>query len=303
MDNGWKKLHRQLASGRLLSHKAGVRHRLADGHRTAPHSHPNAIEIVFHPAGCGHTTTFPDKGTGERIDFAPGDAVLYAPNLLHDQVIDKGGEDWCVLATAPPGPRLRGCLRVPSISDTALCSEIESLARSLSAEPDAYHGAPDSEKNEAMSDAASVLLDLRTSAIVLHLLNLAIAADSVERRHSKQFSLRAMRQVEAAELYIQQHHDEIESLAEVARHVDLSHDHLRHVFRQVRGRSLVRYLNEIRIIRARTLLANTVLPIKEIAGLCGFCDEYYFSTQFRRFCFTTPGAYREQHRAQPPSVG
>ncbi|AHF90712.1 AraC family transcriptional regulator [Opitutaceae bacterium TAV5] len=296
MDNGWKKLHRHLASGHLLSYMVGMRHHLVDGHQTPRHLHPNAIEIVFHPTGCGHTTVFPKNRKPERVNFSAGDAIFYAPDLLHDQVVDDGGEDWCVLAAAPPGLRLNGCLHVPAIADTALCAEIETLARSLSTGPDAYHGVPDAGKPDGLPNAISVLLDLRTSAIMLHMIELAVAADSARARHGASFSLRAARQVEAAERYIQQHHDEIKSLSEVARHVGLSHDHLRHVFRKIRGRSLVRYLNEIRIARARTLLAHTMLPIKEIADLCGFCDEYYFSALFRRLCSIAPGAYREQHR-------
>ncbi|MDR1279453.1 MAG: helix-turn-helix domain-containing protein [Opitutaceae bacterium] len=302
MDNGWEKLHRHLASGRLLSHMSGVRHRLADGYLAGRHLHPNAIEIVFHPSGCGYTTVFPKDREPERVEFSAGDAILYAPDLPHEQLMDKGGEDWCVLAVSPPGLKLRGCLRVSAIADTALCAEIESQARSLSTGPDAYHGAPDMIKSNNMPDALSVLLDLRTSAIMLHLLELVAAAESAAARRGARFPLRAARQVEAAERYIQQHHGEIESLSEVARHVGLSHDHLRHVFRQVRGRSLVRYLNEIRIARARTLLAHTMLPIKEVADLCGFCDEYYFSSLFRRFCGTAPGAYREQHRTLKTDV-
>ncbi|WP_043589530.1 AraC family transcriptional regulator [Geminisphaera colitermitum] len=296
MDNGWKKLHRHLASGHLLSYMVGMRHRLADGHRARCHSHPNIIEIVFHPSGCGHTTVFPKNRKPERVDFSAGDAILYAPDLPHEQLVDNGGEDWCVQAVAPSGLRLSGCLRIPAIADTALCAEIETLARSLPTGPDACHGAPDAGKPDGLPNAISVLLDIRTSAIMLHVLELAVAADSAVARRGTSFSMRAARQVEAAERYVQQHHDEIESLSEVARHVGLSHDHLRHVFRKVRGRSLVRYLNEIRIARARTLLAHTMFPLKEVADLCGFCDEYYFSAQFRRLCGVAPGAYREQHR-------
>ena len=51
-----------------------------------------------------------------------------------------------------------------------------------------------------------------------------------------------------------------------------------------------------RIERAKTLLVHSQLSLKQIATLCGFRDEYYFSAVFRRFADLPPGRYRARQR-------
>jgi transcriptional regulator GlxA family with amidase domain len=57
---------------------------------------------------------------------------------------------------------------------------------------------------------------------------------------------------------------------------------------------MIRWLNEVRLKRARSLLIHSRLPIKQVAALSGFRDEYYFSAVFRRFHRLAPSAYREK---------
>jgi transcriptional regulator GlxA family with amidase domain len=40
----------------------------------------------------------------------------------------------------------------------------------------------------------------------------------------------------------------------------------------------------------------TELPLKEIAGRCGFYDEYHFSRLYRRAYQVPPARYRQQAR-------
>ena len=58
--------------------------------------------------------------------------------------------------------------------------------------------------------------------------------------------------------------------------------------------SMVSYLNQIRIDRARELLENPGIKIKDIANMVGFEDEKYFSRQFHKNTGMSPNEYRSQ---------
>jgi transcriptional regulator GlxA family with amidase domain len=135
------------------------------------------------------------------------------------------------------------------------------------------------------------IFNLRATALLLELVRQAASVS-----HEKSLPA-ADRHVFLAEQYIGRNFATLESLDEVAAHVGVTPDHLRHVFKQARGESLVQYLGKIRVARAKTLLTSSPFPIKQIAGLCGFHDEYYFSAAFRRIARISPKEYRRQSSA------
>lgn len=61
-----------------------------------------------------------------------------------------------------------------------------------------------------------------------------------------------------------------------------------------------RYLLELRIQKARRLLAETTLHIGEIADLAGFPDRLYFSRRFHVETKLTPSQYRRRYRIRTP---
>ena len=58
------------------------------------------------------------------------------------------------------------------------------------------------------------------------------------------------------------------------------------------GTSLTDYVNHYRIEHAQTLLANTDVPIKDIALRCGIGDIHYFTRLFKKISGVTPKAWR-----------
>lgn len=273
--SSWLALRRKLAGGAVLRHVAGVSQPITVGRDCQFHEH-EAIELVFHPTGRGVTTM---QGGGE-VAFAEGDVVLYAPAVRHDQRTEAAGMDCCVQIEPPAGVRLTGHLHVGRIDDVVLRSELEFLAA----------------RSPGKSATGDALLNLRTTAALLQLLELAFARGPADGSPAE-------RHARAAELYVQEHYARIGSLERVAEVVGIGPDHLRHAFRKRRGRSLVGYLAEVRLERARTLLTHADLPIKEIAGLCGYRDEYYFSAVFRKRIGSAPGQYRERSRAGRRGAG
>ena len=55
------------------------------------HSHP-VMEIVYHPNGRGWTS-IRDKRV---YDFTTDTAIIYWPNIAHDQTVEKTGDDICI---------------------------------------------------------------------------------------------------------------------------------------------------------------------------------------------------------------
>jgi AraC family transcriptional regulator len=50
--------------------------------------------------------------------------------------------------------------------------------------------------------------------------------------------------------------------------------------------------------KAKMLLEKTSMPIVEIAYECGFSHQEHLTRLFKRYCATTPAAYRKSRRSQ-----
>ena len=82
----------------------------------------------------------------------------------------------------------------------------------------------------------------------------------------------------------------------LAQELGVSYSWFRSTFAAHSGLSPHQYLLELRIVRARNLLAGTKLSVKEIAAQVGFDDEHYFSRLFRQKLNLTPSQWRKRSR-------
>lgn len=80
---------------------------------------------------------------------------------------------------------------------------------------------------------------------------------------------------------------------EVARHAGVSSGHFSRLLKERTGRTFIELLRQCRIDLACELLRNTELPLAEIAGRCGFCDQSYFTRVFHDVKGLTPRQFRE----------
>lgn len=253
---------------------AGFRHSVRRDFVCRLHSHP-ALEIVFHRGGSG-LTRLPGRAD---VPFEPHTVIIYGPDIPHDQVMRSAGEDVCVQIEVPARIRraVGPVLRLPAITEPVLVEELLSLSESPAPE----------------NDLQRTLLDHRAAAVLLSLLQLreatpATSADTPSSCHAA-----------AAAHYMQRHFHEIGSLREISDHLGLSLDHLRHLFRRERKVTLIGFLTSLRLARAKFLLRGTGLPLKQVATLSGFANEYYFSTVFRRETGQPPAAYRREVSTPP----
>jgi len=87
------------------------------------------------------------------------------------------------------------------------------------------------------------------------------------------------------------------SLADVARHADMSRFAFVRKFKRLTGRTPMEELRQIRLHEARNLILRCDLPMKAVAAQVGIGDEYQLSKQFRRQFGVSPSRIR----SQPPA--
>lgn len=68
--------------------------------------------------------------------------------------------------------------------------------------------------------------------------------------------------------------------------------HWSRLFTAAAGMPPGRFINSCRMQLARKLLSESIMPIKVIAGECGFCGVSEFTRFFRQHCGMTPGEFR-----------
>jgi AraC family transcriptional regulator len=87
-------------------------------------------------------------------------------------------------------------------------------------------------------------------------------------------------------------------LEEIAAAVGLSPWHFLRAFKASTGRTPFQWLQDLRVERARGLLAASDLPLAELALEMGFKTQSHFTLVFRRATGTTPAKWRAERRHQ-----
>jgi AraC-like DNA-binding protein/ligand-binding sensor protein len=117
-----------------------------------------------------------------------------------------------------------------------------------------------------------------------------------ERMSSKIFSFQGIRHASVlrrAERYIWANYTRKISLDEIAKASGLSAPYFSTVFKEEMGENFSSYLNRLRVEKTAVLLLETGKPLNEIAKLCGFEDQSWFSKIFKSFTGISPGKFRE----------
>ena len=83
------------------------------------------------------------------------------------------------------------------------------------------------------------------------------------------------------------------SLIDLAQTTGLSYVQFLRRFKSYTGMSPSDYVSTLRLKKAQSILSETELPIKDIATLCGFENEYYFSNFFKKKMGMSPSAFRK----------
>lgn len=231
------------------------------------HRH-DAFELVYHAGGDGRI-----EYGDETAVFTGGSWSLVGPRVYHRQINREGFEDICLAFKLdgmadfpafhlefPAHPRL-----VPAVSELRML---------------AAHGQVGGNCWEQLE------LDCRTGII------LAALMSSLEHPAAGRGSAWY---VEQAENMIRRNGFTDLRIAEIARQLHITPDHLRHCYRLHRSESLKSFQSRVQLEYADQLLTYSELTLKEIADRCGFGSESHFGATYRRERGLSPGQKRKQH--------
>ena len=112
------------------------------------------------------------------------------------------------------------------------------------------------------------------------------------RTPSSHSSRKAARTYESICLYLQENFQINLTRENVAGHFGLAPNHVSRLFRQEGQTRFSDYLNLTRINRAKFMLHNYGLSVKEIAANCGYRDVAYFCRVFKKVNSETPTQYQ-----------
>lgn len=91
------------------------------------------------------------------------------------------------------------------------------------------------------------------------------------------------------------------TLEDTARAVSLSPDYLSRIFKEETGTTFNRYLNNVRITKAKELIRRGEYRLTDISQMVGYDDQSYFTKVFRRITGLSPGEYgKKTRRIQAP---
>jgi AraC-like DNA-binding protein len=85
----------------------------------------------------------------------------------------------------------------------------------------------------------------------------------------------------------------LDALSKVA---ELSRCHFARAFKQSVGTTPHNFLMHRRFCKAVDFIADTDLPLAEIALAAGFSDQSHFSRRFRQYLGASPSAFRRSQR-------
>lgn len=98
--------------------------------------------------------------------------------------------------------------------------------------------------------------------------------------------------VKRAKTFIQENYSRELSLDDVSREVNISPYYFSKIFKEEAGENFIEYLTRVRIEKAREMLENTSLSIKEVSIKSGYPDPNYFSRIFKKQTDMTPTEYK-----------
>lgn len=138
----------------------------------------------------------------------------------------------------------------------------------------------------------AAMLDALVRQVVIHLLRCHLtvrASDQIELSRAGPVDRRLRRAIE----FMHDNFGREIAVEEIASAAYLSEYHFARFFKQISGVTPHVYLANLRLERARKLLAETALPISEIASLVGYQSQSHFTKMFKSVTGVTPRAYRE----------
>ena len=240
----------------------------APDYRIERASHPGQ-DILFCVSGRGVVETL-----GQRCEVEAGQLVWIANEAPHSHAADPD-TPWTVLWFRLEGPN-PAALRRKLFGDD--------LARARF--PEAANPAPWFERMFAVLRSRDAGLDLKLNHLVAEFLTLLERSLARTRPEDLPQELAALIGAMRANLRLGW------TGAEMSAVTGLGQSQTRRLFQRHLRTSPRQWLIRERLMHAQSLLVQDEAPLAEVAELCGFCDVYHFSREFKRSVGIPPAAWR-----------
>jgi len=102
--------------------------------------------------------------------------------------------------------------------------------------------------------------------------------------------------VRACEDWLGEHFTEADAIRNVVERAKIPERTLKRRFRAATGMTLIEYLQNLRVEKAKRLLEGDALPVDEISAQTGYEDASFFRRLFKRRIGLTPSQYRKMFR-------
>ncbi len=96
--------------------------------------------------------------------------------------------------------------------------------------------------------------------------------------------------------YLNDNIDKTVTLDSISNSFSYSLSSIKRIFKEETGTSIILYLNNLRMVRAKEMLRNTDMSIGNIALLLGYSNVYYFSTAFKKKWGLSPTQFRSKQK-------
>lgn len=202
-----------------------------------------------------------------------GDSGLSARLRIPTSLVDLASEE---LGRRPGQVEIRNVFQVRD-------PVIEHIAQVLLAEMD-----------KQAHPVQKLIIDAMSTALVAHLLRSHNAFDVAEPTRDRSFGALEMARLTE---YIEDNLGRTISLDELAALVNVSRFHFTRLFKRSFGGTAIAFVERCRIRRAQSLIAETDLPLADIALRVGFADQSHFTRRFHVHAGCTPAVFaRERGR-------
>ncbi len=94
--------------------------------------------------------------------------------------------------------------------------------------------------------------------------------------------------------YIDAHITENLSLQSVSREIGLSKEHVATIFKKEMGQTLCNYLNKRKMMLAKELLYDNIMPLTDLSAYLGYNNYNYFCRVFKRYFDMPPSAFKSK---------
>lgn len=137
-------------------------------------------------------------------------------------------------------------------------------------------------------------LNYQTESIKISLLQvlLILFRDYISDSYVEQKKSDKIKLTKKTVKFIRKNFNKSITMEDIENHCGYSRFYLSRIFKDVTSKTIISYLNEVRVDKSKDMLRTTAMSINEIALNCGFESQSYFGKVFKKHTGCSPVEYR-----------